>query len=252
MHSYEELFGLARMLRGVVESAQSETFTKPLDALEKAVAEVGKAFSGSWLGYHSRVYYENLQPPPPGAQFSQEWGLMDTRISFGSTTGDWEEFRPEIVEARIEDLAGHPDLTFPREIVQRATKLFSSAKADALSILEGELAEKSDAFLEKLKHEIEDLTTVSPADVRRHVSPGARQIISRDMTAIGQGTTVPPHIRPYSEVVSLRNAVVVCDAAADTITKAASHLERQSRRRKAAERVGTNVFIGHGRSLDLA
>src|SRR4051794_30722744 len=119
MHSYEELFGLPRMHRGVVERAQSETFTTPLYALEKPVAEVGKAFPGSWLGYHARVYYENLQRPPPGAQFSQEWGLMDTRISFGSTTGDWEEFRPEIVEARIEDLAGHPDLTFPREIVQR-------------------------------------------------------------------------------------------------------------------------------------
>jgi predicted nucleotide-binding protein len=35
---------------------------------------------------------------------------------------------------------------------------------------------------------------------------------------------------------------------ADIAKKAASHLERKSRKRKAMDRIGTNVFIGHGRS----
>lgn len=40
----------------------------------------------------------------------------------------------------------------------------------------------------------------------------------------------------------------ICKAAADLSKKAGSHLERKARKKAAADRVGTNVFIGHGRS----
>jgi predicted nucleotide-binding protein len=75
------------------------------------------------------------------------------------------------------------------------------------------------------------------------------QIMTRDTLALGQGNRVPPHISVAAEVLSIRQSFVICKAAADICVKAASHLERKNRKKVAADRIGTNVFIGHGRSL---
>ena len=73
--------------------------------------------------------------------------------------------------------------------------------------------------------------------------------MTRDTLALGQGNRVPPHISVAAEVLSIRQSFVICKAAADICVKAASHLERKNRKKVAADRIGTNVFIGHGRSL---
>jgi predicted nucleotide-binding protein len=65
---------------------------------------------------------------------------------------------------------------------------------------------------------------------------------------MGQGTKIPPHIEIAAEIASIQHVFGLCKAAAEICTKAASHLERKSRRSVAATRIGTNVFIGHGRS----
>ena len=59
---------------------------------------------------------------------------------------------------------------------------------------------------------------------------------------------VPPHIEVRAEVASLLHAFAISKAASEICFKAASHLERKSRKAIAAERIATNVFIGHGRS----
>ena len=51
-----------------------------------------------------------------------------------------------------------------------------------------------------------------------------------------------------AEVVSLKHSFDICKAAAELCRKAASHLDRKSRRKTAEDRIGTNVFIGHGGS----
>ena len=68
----DELFKIADNLEDQGKSLQDEEFSKPLQLLTDAAEEVGKAWSGSWLGYHSKVYYADLAVPPPGALFSQE------------------------------------------------------------------------------------------------------------------------------------------------------------------------------------
>jgi hypothetical protein len=37
--------------------------------VDEVAGEVAKSWSGSWLGYHSRVYRSGLRPAPPGAHF---------------------------------------------------------------------------------------------------------------------------------------------------------------------------------------
>jgi hypothetical protein len=246
MDHYEELLALAKRLEGAAATARTSEFEEPTERLRQAVELVGRAASGSWLGYQANIYYASLRPPPPGAHFSQEWGLEELFGNMGSS-GDWREFDPEAVRAHLHQLAGNPDLTAPRRISQAAVDIFSAVKAEALSILELELANGDDAFLRRLKLELEKLKPASIADAIAAIRPQG-QFVSRDMVALTQGFRTPPHLGEAAEVIALGHNVGLCVGAADILTRAGSHLERKRRKSAKAARVGTNVFIGHGRS----
>jgi len=128
--SYDELFALAEKLKRSAESVENDEIAKPLGALEEAAGAVGRSFSGSWQGYHSRVYYAGLVPPPPGAHFSQEWGLMDTYASSLGSYGDWREFDAEGVKSHIRELAGEPNLDGAHKAAATATETFEDAQSE--------------------------------------------------------------------------------------------------------------------------
>lgn len=247
MSSHQELFSLAETLKKVAEDADADRISKPLAALEDSAKTIGRSFSGSWQGYHSRVYYAGFAPPPPGAHFSQEWGLMDTYMSSLGSRGDWREYDPEEVNEHVHELAGVPSIEEANEAASAASEAFKAAQSEIVSILHTELEGYADGFLEKLKKEIEELRPMSITDVVQHLSPKG-QIMTRDTVTLGQGTQVPPHMKVLAEVIAIRHSFGICRLAAEIATKAGSHLERKSRRQKRAERIGTNVFIGHGRS----
>ena len=210
-----------------------------------AADQVGRAFSGSWLGYHSRVYYEGFAPPRSGTNFSQEWGLRHPEGSRGA----WREYSYADVEAHIEALAKHPNLDPARDAGRQANEVFDKDKAEIVSILETELASQARAFLlSNLKTELEKLEPMSRSDVASHWLPKG-QIMTRDTIAMGQGNKVPEHINAAAEVASLRHSFDICKEAAAIARKAASHLERKERKQVATDQVGTRVFIGHGQSM---
>lgn len=247
MTPYEELFGLAEKLENAASAVDGEEVSAPISALAEAAEKVGRSFSASWQGYHSRVYYADFSPPPPGAHFSQEWGLMDTSASRFGSRGDWREYDPEEVKARIRQLAGEADLDRAHKATDAASETFNFAKSEIISVLQSELQERDDGFLENLKAEVEKLKPLSTFEVAQRLSPKG-QFMTRDTIVLGQGEQVPPHMSFIAEVAAIRHAFAICHAAGEIATRAASHIERKSRRRKAAERVGTNVFIGHGGS----
>jgi len=102
---HEELDDIAERLDAGAKPADGATVKNALDRLEKAANEVGKAWSGSAIGYHARVYYSGLRPPLPGAHFSAEWGWQRRR-TLPSTTGDWAEQNPDDVERVIQGRLG--------------------------------------------------------------------------------------------------------------------------------------------------
>ena len=247
MNSFEELFQLAKELETATETGKAEDIQQPLNALRDAAHQVQRAFSGSWLGYHSRVYYEGFAPAPPGANFSQEWGLKDMDLTSLGSRGAWREYDYAEVERRIETVAGNPDLGPGEQAAKRASEAFGTAKAEITSILETELVGQADGFLAKLKGDLEKLEPMSQLDIARHWSPKG-EIVTRDMIAMGQGNIVPAHVNAAARVASIQQALDICKAAADLSKKAGFHLERKARKKATADRVGTNVFIGHGRS----
>jgi predicted nucleotide-binding protein len=245
--SAKELRDLAAKLREAANTFSEMELSAPLDALSRAAEALNSSFSGSWLGYHSRVYYSGLQPAPAGANFSQEWGLISTRGRLGSR-GDWEQFDAATVRNHIYEQAGNPDLKLAKDAAASALKTFQSIKPEVLSILENELADHPDSFLDKLKDDLNKLNP--PADPSRLLEAWQPkgQVYTRDTLALGQGTQPPPHLDILAEVRSIRAVFLQCEHAADLCTRAASHLERKSRRNAREDRIGTNVFIGHGRS----
>ncbi len=247
MEAYEELFKFARMLDDAANAGDADNIVQPLSALENAANQVKRSSSGSWLGHHSRVYYNGLVPAPPGANFSQEWGLMKLASTRLGSRGDWRQFDPEHVKSHIYAAAEVPDLDTARGVARVALSLFDEAKSAATSILEIEIESRPDAFLDRLKDELGQLAPTSKFDFARRWSPKG-QAFSRDMVALGRGVEVPPHIDVLSDIASIRHSFRICKAAADISRRAASHLERRNRRKMASDRIGTNVFIGHGRS----
>ena len=246
MQPEKELFSVAAKLRDVASIAAQDNIAGPLDALENAAKQIARSFSGSWLGYHSNVYYENLKAAPPGANFSREWGLMDVFGDYGSQ-GHWQKFDPEVVKGRIRAIAKNPDIGEAKDCAKKAAAQFDDAKSEIMSIIENELDGRPDIFLNRLKDELEKLEPASAFEIAQHWSPKG-EFITRDTLAMGQGNRMPPHVEILSEVVAIRDAFAACKAGADICTKVASHLERKSRKKRSADRIGTNVFIGHGRS----
>ena len=222
--------------------------TAPLRALGDAAEEMKRSFSGSWLGYHSRVYYQNLMPSPPGANFSREWGLKDLSLTSLGSRGNWDEFDPEHVKSVIFSRAHSPDLEPARKAAREANVVFEEAKAEVFSVFEIELAaDESDPFLTRLRGDLENLEPLSSFDIAERWSPKG-PFITRDTLALGQGNKVPAHVDVLAEIASINHSFRICKSAADICARAASHLERKSRKKAIAARIGTNVFIGHGRS----
>lgn len=247
MTAYEELTHLIEALSAMASTIERNDISQSILALHAAVAEVDRAFSGSWLGYHSRVYYENFQSPPPGEHFSQEWGLMNILGSHGSA-GSWQEYPAKDVRQYVLRLAGNPDLSQVETAAQSAIDLFNHAKAECTSIFLTELEGGSDGFIQSLNEQLQALEPLSRADIAQALMPRG-QFVTHDTIVLGQGTQVPPHIELRIQGEELEFSFRLCKAAADIARKGASHLERISRRKVRESRVGTNVFIGHGRAL---
>lgn len=242
---HDELLEIADQLEQLAERAVQPEIKQPLDRLEEAATRVGKAWSGSFLGYHSRIYYKGLKPPPPGAHFSPEWGMKDA-WPIQATTGDWEEFDPVKVEETIRKIAGNPDIEPARQLSASAARLSESSRADVLSILTTALSGAPDGFIASLKDQAEKVALVSQGEVVRQWLPSG-QMMSRDSLAVTQGLQIPPHLSVLSEVIALKQAPAMCAGLASIARKAGSHLARQERRLRRSREVGTNVFIGHGR-----
>ena len=106
---FEELHGIIESLEQLGDEGLQENIQTPMNLLWHAAQQVGNASSGSWIGYHANVYYKDLQPPPPGAHFSREWGRMATFVP-ERTKGDWVEVDPGEIKKAISSLANNPDL----------------------------------------------------------------------------------------------------------------------------------------------
>lgn len=244
----EELFEIVNRLEEITAGGEATTVKEPLDTLEIAADRAGKAWSGSFIGYHSRIYYHDLKPPPPGAHFSLEWGLE--QIFGQDTRGQWEEYDFDAVQRTIRKAADDPELGPAQRLAQEAREVFEDSRAELVSILSVMLEERDDPIVAQLREEAEGLKLYGASDYVRFHLPN--QWWSRDSKAMSQGLQVPPHLDVLADVFSARSPVKQCGQLARLTKQAASHAARRERRSRGTEEVprviGNTVFIGHGSS----
>jgi predicted nucleotide-binding protein len=136
-------------------------------------------------------------------------------------------------------------------LVETARKIecaFEDAQAELLSLLTPITGEhERDTFLADLVNKIKNEKTFYYNDFVKLYRPKGQQM-SRDMPAIQAGLEIPPHIAVLAEMESIKSPYTACANLSKYARRVASHLENLARKEIASERIGTNVFIGHGRS----
>ena len=242
----DQLANLADSLDRMTASGKVSSIQKSILSLEKSAKDVGKAWSGSPLGYHSTIYYDGLKTPPPDALFDPEWGLMDASFS-NRTCGNWIKFDPDEVRVAIYSRAGNPDMETLRKFDTDALNEFNDCKMSVLSILQVAMTEPSDAFLAELNGKVDKLFIISRTAAATTLTRRG-QFVSRDTAALYQGIKLPPHLEVLAEVVSLKTTLEILKNLARITKQAGEHISRQEAHRMTTGIRGTKVFIGHGRS----
>ena len=245
--SHDELLQIAGELEQLVARAQEDYIREPLGSLKKAAEQVGKAWSGSWLGYHANVYYRNFQPPPPGAHFNKAWGLKRPTADLGST-GDWVEYVAEDVKATIYRWANCASLEHVHTFSNEANTEFRKQQRTLLSIIEVEIGDSISPFLTDLKAKAGELKVITENQFVQGWKPTNSNLVLYDRIAAYQGTWVPPHIAVLSEVYAIQHRINIVASLADMTRQVESHVSRQKRRQQQSSSVGARVFIGHGHS----
>jgi predicted nucleotide-binding protein len=242
----DELFWIADKLTALSREAQESSAYVDAEAIKKAATTIGQAASGSWMGYHANVYYAGLHPPPAGARFSVEWGLMEC-WPIEATVGDWREFSNEQIRSAIRSLSASADISAYRQVSSNAADKFKAYKSEVESILTIALSRKKDVLLDGLLKDTLALKLFGSNGVVDELRPKGH-VISRDMTAVSQGTHVPPHFAVFAEVIALEHSVGVLALLAELTRKAGSHLTRINAVGGKMTKEGNRVFIGHGHS----
>jgi predicted nucleotide-binding protein len=151
-----------------------------------------------------------------------------------------------VLHQAIYQLADDPDIKPVEEFADKARHIFDDNREELISLLITALEERDDLFLARLKKEVEEIRILYLSDFVNRYRP--RQISSRDSVAFGQGLHTPPHMAVLFHVAEIRDSAYSCENLAKVAQRAGSHLARQERNAKRNQEIGTNVFIGHGRS----
>lgn len=240
-----ELLEMANELEAVAKKFEAK-HKETLRNLTDAAAAVQNSWSGSNIGYHALVYYEGLAERPPGAQFSIEWGLMDTSFIDGSV-GAWHEYPASFVKDAIYERAGHPDLSGAKNTSDLLTKLVNREKDEFLSILAVAQDDGQDEILDRLKNKVQEVRIQSYDQMCRALLPSG-QIISRDSNAVMTGIRIAPHQEIIAETAALQHPCLVALELSEIAKKAHAHMSRKQKVKQHSKQTGRNVFIGHGRS----
>ncbi|MFE6613794.1 TIR domain-containing protein [Amycolatopsis sp. NPDC057786] len=244
--SDEQLIEVAARLDKYAAVDAESSVMKPVVHMKDAAEKVGETWSGSSLGYHANVYYHNFKPVAPGDHFSREWGFAGT---FHGSSDNWKEYNKGTVQAKIREVAGEPDLADVRALSAQAATEFETSKQDVLSILKTYQEYVPDTYVAQAEQRVEGLEIALMAQIARAWLPRG-QIITRDSAALDGGLKVAPHQEILADMLAIIAPFDACRELKSTVVSTVRHIARRAEGGSLATvNTGTNVFIGHGRSL---
>nr|MBN2276370.1 nucleotide-binding protein [candidate division Zixibacteria bacterium] len=228
----------------IVQLNQSHFFKENRDILTENLNRISAAFSGSWLGYHANVYYENLDKPKPGYSFNPEWGLVNP---YGQKTL-WREMDRDIVRTAV--VKGlDPDYEQRLESISKEANAEYEESVDSLVTLVSALSENSQTeMLKEIKEEIKMIQgPLSQKQIITNLSP-KRDFMTRDTAAFTQGIRIPPHSEVEAKFLSLESPFVGLGGIIRVARKLHKYMEMQDLLELANISQGKRIFIGHGQS----
>lgn len=240
----DEFVAVVQSIENALREEDADDILETGKELEKMGQQVGQSWSGSWLGYHSRVYYAGLRQPPPNAFFDREWG-MD---SYSSTQGDWRVYNADALRDEICRLAGVDDLEDYWPKVKSLREAIKDAKDNLLSCFLTYAEFKKDQFMQRLQEEVEGSIAPTTQDFFNLHQPKG-QFFSRDSAAVAEGLAIPPHVVVTCQGLELKGAVITLKSLSKICLRAAGHIDKFSMMTNDTVPTGKKVFIGHGRSL---
>lgn len=241
----EDLFRIADEGRRGLAFFKDPAFARQIDAIATAAAEVGRAWSGSNIGHHARVYTFDLSPRPAGVLFSSEWGLQD-RWPVHQPHEVWSIHDHKAIVTEILRRAGGPDLDAIANAMTPRLRNFEGLREAALSVLM--TSGTDDPYLTRKREQIGKIEAYDVPTLTRALLPS--RMWSRDTLALSEGGQPAPHQCVAAVPTALRSLEGAFEALEKASREAASHLQRKQTALDHATRVGTNIFIGHGRSSD--
>lgn len=162
-------------------------------ALRDAARGVADASSGSWVGWHARMYFGDFEEPSARDTWDSEWGGLQQQAP------GWRDRTQSEVQQAIEDRAGATlaDLASQADAVRTACEPLQQELLTVLSPvcdLAG-LARESEMLAE-----IEKTEWIVPAgNFVRALAPNG--MMSRDSGAINQGMQAPLHLNVEAAIV---------------------------------------------------
>lgn len=236
-------------LRASVLEVEDDPAFAAVGRVAEAIKPYSRSWSGSNLGHQSGIYYKDLAPVPPGAVFSQDWGLLG---QFQGTTGQWSHFdRQEIIEA-IKSEADFGPTDHLVDLSRRVSSAVTDARDDIMSIVATVDASGGD-FLTDLTQKVSRIqcpTYLERASSYKASESSGGWVATHDRSAAEGGILLAPHEEVALEADTLYSPIAMAHELESLASRLATHLERMDGRTmvsKGTQR-GTRVFIGHGRS----
>lgn len=223
-------------------------FAENASVLNENLAQVVRAFSGSWLGYHANVYYRDLQPPEPGDHFSAEWGLQSGLIS-NPMSGNWLEYpRESIRNAIFRGVDEHYESRMT-EVSSKAQEVLEDHYETTMTILDALQSQRTAPPLVRIAEELGKLELkMTPHKIVEAIQPRG-SFLSRDSTAVSQRITTPVHCIVEAEEISRLYPFTALETLAGCARKIMKYMEVNDLIERSRMPTGKKVFIGHGRSL---
>lgn len=229
----------------IIAKFEFSDVSESIKILQEAANQAGKSWSGSWLGYHSRVYYDELKPVPPGARFSQAWGLSDPYLS--DTRGEWREYDFDSVYNALKSTSPNLSLEQLEELANDTDKVIPDLREELISIIISYLANGEDEYLSRLKEETEECQVLSTRQWIDYLRPKGN-FMSRDMVAIQSGLHTPPHIYLQAQLLAIQSPARAAENLKRITNRLSLHLTNKSRAYMHSSQPSTHIFIGHGHS----
>jgi len=227
---FETLLNRLQDFRSAWDS-RSIRLSKDAEAVIGASRKVAEAWSGSFVGYHARLYYGEFETPPPANKFSVQWGGIN-----GIPSG-WREREPGEINAEIESLVGETGCV--DELEQTVKTLKQAVKDLQADILVGFSALPVDDLMTSEKNLLERIETFKFGTTSNEFISDRvpSQAMTRDMEAIARGIVVPAHV--YYECSALE-AQSLCEAVGE-FQRLASRLTRQLTARHGHREVNSSA-----------